>query len=397
VVPELRHKFNSEFTPARYESLLESLEESVGDKIDFRLCETPVFIPCDLLQEMLEASRSIIAELGTPQYHTLSDRAIPPAFLAPAEGKHPSFIQIDFGVTRETKGRLVPRLIELQGCASLYAFQLVLPEEYGGHYDLAGLEYLFGGMSREDYLALFRKTVLGEHSPREVILMEIDPAHQKTRPDFVLTERLIGVPTVDITAITKRGRKLFFSREGKDVEIRRIYNRVIIDELVRAGVKAAFDFRDDLDVEWAGHPNWFFRMSKFSLPFLTHPTVPRSWLLDETGPYRDDLSQLVLKPLFSFAGAGVKLDVTQADLDLIPAQERSNYVLQEKVNYEPVVETPNEPSKAEIRIMFLWPDEDRDPTAVTTLLRLSKGAMMGVDFNKKKDWVGSSCGLFQQG
>lgn len=394
MIPELRHKFNSEFTPARYESFLESLEERVGDKIDFRPCETPVFIPRNLLEEMLEASASIITQLRTPQYLALSDRAIPPSFLAPMEGKHPSFIQIDFGVTRDQRGGLVPRLIELQGCASLYAFQLALPEEYGRQYDLAGLQYLFDGMSREDYVSLFRKTVLGEHTPEEVILMEIDPAHQKTRPDFVLTERLIGIPTVDITAVRKKGRKLFFERGGREVEIRRIYNRVIIDEFVRAGVKAAFDFRDDLDVEWAGHPNWFFRMSKFSLPFLTHPTVPRSWLLDESGQYGNDLSRFVLKPLFSFAGAGVRLDVTQADLDSIPASERSNYILQEKINYEPVVETPNEPSKVEIRLMYLWPDEDKDPTAVTTLLRLSKGAMMGVDFNKKKDWVGSSCGLF---
>jgi hypothetical protein len=289
----------------------------------------------------------------------------------------------------------MPKLIELQGCASLYAFQLILPEEYGRHYDLGGLEYLLDGRSSEGYIGLLRETVLGEHDPQETILMEIDPARQKTRPDFVLTEKLIGVPTVDITGITKRGRKLFYRRHGRELEIKRIYNRVIIDEYVRTGINAAFDFRDDLDVEWAGHPNWFFRISKFSLPFLRHPTVPRAWLLDELSQYPEDLSQFVLKPLFSFAGSGVKLDVTQADLDLIPSEERSNYVLQEKVNYEPVVDTPNEPSKVEIRIMFLWPDKDRDPTAVTTLLRLSKGAMMGVDFNKKKDWVGSSCGLFR--
>src|SRR6185369_10778795 len=141
--------------------------------------------------------------------------------------------------------------------------------------------------------------VLGGHAPDEVVLLEIDPAHQKTLPDFLLTEKLLGIRTVCITQVEKRGRKLYHN--GRAIE--RIYNRVIVDELVRRGIETPFDYRDELDVEWAGHPNWYFRISKFSIPFLKHPSVPRTCFLSDGVP--DDLQNWVLKPLYSFAGLGV--------------------------------------------------------------------------------------------
>jgi len=395
MIPRLRDRFNAQFTPDRHARFLATLAARVGAPIEFRPCETPVFLPADLLAEMRRASDEILAQLSAPGYLALSDRAIPEAFRAPGEGPHPTFIQVDFAVVRGADGRLAPKLIELQGCASLYAFQLILPEAYGEHYDLGGLAYLIGGLNPEGYLDLFRRAVVGAHAPEEVILMEIDPERQKTRPDFLLTEQLLGVPTVGVTEVRKRGRKLYYERAGREREIRRLYNRVIIDEFVGKGVRAAFDFRDELDVEWAGHPNWFFRLSKFSLPFLRHPAVPRAAFLDQLASYPEDLDRFVLKPLFSFAGSGVKVAVTHADLDLIPEAERSNYLLQEKVEYAPVVRTPDEPSKVEVRLMYLWPDGAAAPAAVTTLTRLSKGAMMGVDFNKHKEWVGSSCSFFE--
>src|SRR5262249_17258404 len=121
----------------------------------------------------------------------------------------------------------------------------------------------------------------------------------------------------------------------------------------------------------------------------------RAWFLDQLDRYPAELDQFVLKPLFSFAGSGVKVNITPADLDTIPADQRGNYLLQEKVAYAPVIKTPDEPSKVEVRVMFLWPDEAESPLAVTLLTRLSKGVMMGVDFNKNKTWVGSSCGFFE--
>lgn len=395
MIPELRQKFNREFTEEKYQQFLSALDKAVGAKIEFRPCETPVFLPVEFLADMELAGKELIAQLSTPDYFATSMRAIPAKFHAPNEGSHPDFIQVDFAITRDADGKLSAKLIELQGCASLYAFQFLLPNEYQRLYDLNGLSYLLNGLNNESYIELLKQVFLNGHAPEHVVLMEIEPLRQKTLPDFKMTEKLFGISIVDVAELIKRGNKLYYLREGRETEIRRIYNRVIIDEFVQKGVKINFDFRDELDVEWAGHPNWYFRMSKFSLPFLNHPTVPRAWFLDQLSEYPADPENFVLKPLFSFAGSGVKVNVTHDDLDAVPPAERSNYLLQEKITYAPVVETPDEPSKVEIRIMFIWPQTAPEPIAVTTLTRLSKGVMMGVDFNKNKRWVGSSCAFWK--
>jgi hypothetical protein len=393
VIPHLREEFNHRYSNERYQRFIGSLENQLGARIEFRMCETPVFLPPELLEEMRQAASELIAQLRAPDYYKASDRAIPAAFETPGEGAHPNFVQVDFAVTRDAAGRFRPKLIELQAWASLYAFQLLMAQAYREHFDLRGLSCLFGDLNEESYLALFRRTVTGDHAPEQVVLMEIEPEKQKTRPDFIATERMLGVPTVDIADIIRRERRLFYRRDEREIEIRRIYNRAIIDELVSKNVQSAFDFRDDLAVEWAGHPNWFFRWSKFSLPFLQHPAVPRAWFVSQLETYPEKLEDFVLKPLFSFAGSGVKVNVTRADLDAIPERERADYLLQEKVSYEPVIAAPpevEELSKLEVRLMFLWPDDAADPVPVNTLARLSKGAMMGVDFNKNKTGVGSS-------
>ena len=395
MIPHLRAKFNASFTEAKHQQFLQALNAATGTQIEFRPCETPVFLPADLLAELTQGAYELITQLRAPEYHAASTRAIPPAFHAPNEGTHPSFVVVDFAVTRAAEGRLVPKLIELQGCASLYAFQYLMPQVYRQFYDLAGLNHFLSGLNDESYLALLRRTILNDHAPEQVVLLEIEPLTQKTLPDFRATEQLLGIKTVDIAHVRKQGQRLFYEAAGRLVEIRRLYNRVIIDEFVRKQVQINFDFRDELDVEWAGHPNWYFRWSKFSLPYLQHSTVPRAWFLNQMETWPDDLEQFVLKPLFSFAGSGVKVNVTHADLDAVPASQRGDYLLQEKVVYEPVIVTPDEPSKVEVRVMFLWPDDAAEPVAVTTLTRLSQGAMMGVDFNKNKTWVGSSCGFWE--
>ncbi len=396
MIPDLRERYNSEFTEEKYLLMLERLESRVESRIEFRACETPVFLPGDLLREMLQASLEIVSQLNTPEYKNASTRSIPAEFNTPNEGDHPDFIQVDYAIVLDEEGRPAPKLIELQGCASLYAFQYVLPHEYKRLYSLEGLDYLLNDLSDEGYLDLLRKMLLNGHPAEQVILMEIDPLNQKTLPDFKMTTKIFGIPMVNVSDVIKRGRKLYYRVGEKEIEIKRIYNRVIIDEFVRKEIKAAFDFRDELDVEWAGHPNWYFRYSKFSLPYLNHKAVPRAWFLDQLKEYPADIENFVLKPLFSFAGAGVKVHITREDLDAVPTDERADYLLQEKVVYAPVIKTTEGYSKVEVRVMYVWPQSDPAPTPVTTLTRLSKGEMMGVDFNKNMTWVGSSCGFFKK-
>ena len=160
--------------------------------------------------------------------------------------------------------------MELQAFPSLYAYQGPLAEAYVEAYGLRvraagvrrigrGLKYFLSGLETDSYRELLRRAIVGAHDPENVILMEIDPLQQKTLPDFLLTEKMLGVRTVDIVDIKKEGSRLYYERGGKRIPIRRIYNRAIVDELERKNVKLNFDWRDDLDVEWAGHPNWYFR------------------------------------------------------------------------------------------------------------------------------------------
>ncbi len=392
MVPHLRDDFNRRFSAEKYQKFLRDLDQAAGAHVDFRVCETPVFMPANVRLNFQQAAVELAQQVSRPEYLQASIAAVPEAFRVPNDDQHPLFLAIDFALTQNESGQIEPRLIELQGFPSLYAYQLVLCQSFIKTYELGNLSYLLDDLNEAEYLRLFKEALLAGHDPENVILMEIEPEKQKTAVDFVCTERLTGVKAVCVTKIKKRGRRLYYLTNGREVPIDRIYNRVIVDEFVKKNIRIDFDFRDDLAVEWAGHPNWYFRISKFSMPFLDHPCVPRTFFLDTIERYPEPLSNYVLKPLFSFAGSGVIIDVTREQLEAIPAQERGNYILQEKITYAPVIKTPDEPAKAEIRMMFIWQDK---PRLVNWLARLSKGKMMGVDFNKNKTWIGSSGCLYE--
>ena len=378
MIPELRKDFNARFTPEKYQQFLVELDRRCGTHVKFRNCETPCFFPDGLIQRMVRAGKELILQLtSNPEYLAASARSIPADYNGPNEASHPLFIQVDFGID----ANLQPKLVEIQGFPSLYAYQPVLAETYRDVYGLGGgLRYL---LLDGDYLALLKKAIVGDCDPENVILMEIEPQHQKTLPDFLVTEKYCGIRTASVTDVCKRGRRLYYG----ETPIHRIYNRVIVDELQRTGVRPGFDFRDDLDVEWAGHPNWYFRMSKFSIPYLRHESVPKTWFLSDLPAIPDDLENYVLKPLYSFAGLGVVIGPTR---EQIAAADPSQYILQEKVNFQPVIETPFGPTKAEVRVMYIWLETLE---AVTTIIRMGRGKMMGVDHNREMEWVGASAGF----
>jgi len=392
MIPSYRQDFNSRFAPEKYELLRREMTSRCGMEVPFALCETPCFFPHPLVERMGQDGEALIRQLvDSPEYLARSEASIPAEFRVPNESPHPMFIQVDFGLVRDSAGALQPKLVELQAFPSLYAYQPVLAQAY---IDVFGLDpqlrYFLSGLDAPSYQRLLREAIVAEHDPAHVILMEVHPEEQKTRPDFLLTEKLLGIRTVCITKIRKQGRRLFYDEAGKQVPIERIYNRTIVDELERKGVTPPFDFRDELDVEWAGHPNWYFRISKYSIPYLRHPSVPRTWFLDQLTEIPPDLENFVLKPLYSFAGLGVVIAPSRADIDAIPAPKRSEYILQERLQFTPVVETPYGPTKVELRMMYVWLDQ---LTPVLTIVRMGRGLMMGVDHNKNMKWVGSSAAL----
>jgi len=402
MIPSLRKQFNDRFTPEKYEAFLRRVDEVCGTHVQFRLSETPCFFPKALIDRMAADGQALIRQLvDNPAYRAKSDEAVPAEFKVPNEPDHPMFVQVDFGLVRDAAGELQPKLVELQAFPSLYAYQGPLADAYVDVYGLAAsgfglsasgrLKYLLSGLETSSYRELLRRAIVGSHDPENVILMEIDPAHQKTLPDFLLTEKMLGVRTVDIVDIRKDGTRLYYERAGKRIPIRRIYNRAIVDELERKPVKLAFDWRDELEVEWAGHPNWYFRISKFSIPYLQHASVPKTWFLDRLEEVPTDLENYALKPLYSFAGLGVVIAPKKEDIAAIPAEKRPYYILQERMHFEPVIATPFGGTKAEVRVMYVWLDE---LTPVLTIIRMGRGLMMGVDHNRNMEWVGASAGFY---
>ncbi|HEX4155255.1 MAG TPA: hypothetical protein VHY48_06545 [Acidobacteriaceae bacterium] len=397
-----RSEFNARFTEEKYAELLRLLEERIGTRVEFRVAETPCFFAPEMMERLVRTGVELTEQLlGNAQYMRASDAAIPAEFYAPGENEHPHFMTVDFGLVRNEAGELQPKLVEMQAFPSIFGYQPVLAEAYREVFGLdAGLEDLLGGLDDAGYWAVMREVIVGAHDPENVVLLEVEPETQKTLPDFRVHERRLGIRVVDIAKVVKQGKRLFYRNEenGALVRIERIYNRAIVDELVREKVRVPFDYREELEVEWAGHPNWYFRISKFSIPYLKHPAVPAAVFLDDwfAGEGKDRMSQdrsrWVFKPLYSFAGKGIQFAPTDVELEAIPAAERHNYLLQERVQFEPVIRTPEGMTQAEIRILYAWPDGGA-MTPMTSLVRMGRGLMMGVDHNRDRRWVGGSAAL----
>jgi hypothetical protein len=393
--PELRARFNADFTPEKYATLLRCVNKTEKWPADFRISETPVFLTHAFTDDVTRGANTIIDVTRTPEFARQAASAVPKELEVPNESAHPNFLVVDFAICEE-ENRLVPRLIEMQAFPSLFGFQLLLLGCIRKAYPAIPRNWTssFGGIKDDDYLQLLRRTIIADSAPENVVLLEIEPEKQKTRIDFAATETLLDIRPVCVTKIKKRGRQLFYDRDGSEVQIERIYNRVIFDELVkRPDLNLPFQFQDDLDVTWVGHPNWYFRISKHSLPFLKTEHTSPTFFADDF-PANENIGDYVLKPLYSFAGHGVNMEPTRQKIAAL--ENPGEWILQKKVDYAPfVVTVDDKKSKAEIRMMFVWPDNDRNPTLVNNLVRMSQGKMMGVDFNVDKTWVGASIALHE--
>lgn len=395
MIPSLREVYNAQFSATKYAAFLTDLHSLYNHTPGFRISETPVFIPDAFRDKLIKACDDITEAIMQPDFKEITEGALTDANRVPNEDAHPNFLVVDFGVCEDKDGNLTPKMIELQGFPSLYYFQYDLAQLYKKHFDVPeNMTPFFNGLDTEGYLKVLKDMIVGTTKPETVVLLEVEPEKQNTQIDFYGTAKQLGIKILCLTNVLKSGRKLFYKNEkGKLIKIQKIYNRVIFDELERRpDLNFGFNFTDDLDVEWVGHPNWFFRISKYTMPFLKSDFVPKTYFLEDLTTYPTDLENYVLKPLFSFSGQGVKIDVTIEDIEAI--EDKSNYILQEKVKYVAALETPSEPAKIEIRMLMVWPKGHDKPLLVNNLIRLSKGIMIGVRYNKDKDWVGASVGFF---
>jgi len=395
MIPDLRQKYNQQFTVEKYKSFLAELGKGYPE-IPFRVAETPVFIPTALKEKLIEAGEEIISLIKQPNFKALTESAIPADWKVPNENEQPHFLTFDFGICKNKAGELTPMLIEMQGFPSLYGFQHHLAKTFKSNFGIDdSVNHLLNGFTEEKYIELLKEVIIGKHQPEEVALMDVDATNQKTAIDFFVTKKMLGIKILALEDIKKIGKQLFYEENGKQIRLKRIYNRLIFDEVADNPeiFKNSFDPRDELDVEWVTHPNWFYRISKYTMPFLDSEFVPETRFLNQVDSIPADLENYVLKPLFSFAGMGVIIDVTEKDINSIADPE--NWILQRKVNYEPAVESPDGGVKAEIRMMYLWPDGG-EPQLCINLARLSKGKMIGVRYNADFDWVGGTVGFMEE-
>jgi hypothetical protein len=397
MIPSLRQTFNAAFSEEKYNTFIDGIHADWPGQLEFRVAETPVFVPKALKEKLIEACESFVDVIVGPHFKAKTQHAIPIGQEVPGENAHSSFLAIDFAVCKDENGELTPQLIEMQGFPSIFGFQSYVTEKFRQYFPIPEefSNYFSGVTTQEEYITKLKEVIVGNENPENVILLEIYPEQQKTRIDFAVTEAFLGVRAVCYTKIKKRGYELFYEHDGREINIRRIYNRLIFDDLENyPDLQAEFDLTEDLDVTWVGHPNWFFRISKYTLPFLKSPYVPETRFVSEyDGDFPVDLENYVLKPLFSFAGSGVIIHVKPDDIAAISDPE--NWILQRKVNYEPVIESPEGPVKCEIRMLYVWEDEAPRPQLLTSLSRLSRGEMIGVRFNKDFTWVGGSTCFFE--
>jgi hypothetical protein len=331
-----------------------------------------------------------------PAYLRLSDATLRPEYTVANQPDRSMFLTVDFAMTEGANGTIEPKLIEMQGFPSLMGFQLYFAELTQEHYALPPeLSYINGGHTRSQFVDILRRAIVADEDPENVALLELDPWNQKTNADFHATRDLLGIAVVDIRSIKKIGRTLHYEQDGKLIPIRRVYNRAIVDELQRKDVTIPFGWSDDLDVSWAGHPNWYFRISKFTLPYLNHPTVPKAIFLDQLRELPEDLERYVLKPLYSFAGTGVIVGPSREDIERIAMEDRGGYLLQERITYAEAIDTPAGGTKAEVRFMLIWLPEEERPRPVMGLVRMGRGKLMGVDFNSGLRWIGAGCNFFE--
>ena len=398
MVPAIRRLFNDSFTIEKYESYLKDLNSKHPEAIEFRVAETPVFIDKVFKEKILSACESIVDVITQFNFSTLSSQAIPEEVFVPNENKHTHFIAFDFGICENELGELEPQLIEMQGFPTLFAYQIWHDEITRKHFNLPeNYSSYLNGFTPETYQQLLKEVILGKYEPENVILLEILPHKQKTRIDFYCTTDYVGISVVCLTELIQEGRALFYMNNGKKIEVKRIYNRIIFDDLQQQTSEIQEKGKllsSDLDVEWVPHPNWFYRISKYTLPFIDHPYVPKTKFLNEIQILPTDLENFVLKPLFSFAGQGVIIDVTKLDIDKV--KDPQNWILQQKVKYADVIPTPDIPAKVEIRIFYFWKEGELRPIATNNLARLSKGKMIGVRYNQDKVWVGGSLAYFEK-
>ena len=396
--PKIRRHFNERFNEETHKKFLKNLNDQLPTPIPMRLAESPLFLSNEFRDRVIAAANHIMNFIRREDFKQITEKAIPDRWRCTNENDHPHIVTMDFAITKDEQGDFAPKLIELQGFPSLHGLEIDMSESYRSVYEIpSNWTIFFNDLTKEKYIELLRKTIVGRHQPDEVVLMDVNAPQQKTASDFYFHKKYLDIPIVSLSDLKQQDKQLFYERNGQTKRIKRIYNRLIFDEVADDPnlFKNNVDIRQDLDVEWVPHPNWYFRISKWILPLLQGICVLKTFYLSEIlDNLPSDLENYVLKPLFSFGGSNVHVDVTKQIIENI--KDPQNWILERKTEYEPVFREDNSFLKAEIRLMFLWPDDFDDPILTTPCTRLTPAKLINVAFTKNTKWAGSSVSFIQK-
>jgi len=155
MIKEIRKEFNQNFTKEKYEAFLHELNNVHPGAIEFRVAETPVFVPKDFTKKMIDACESIVDIIVDPKFKELTKNAIPKQLQVPGENDHSHFIAFDFGICINEAGEYEPQLIEMQGFPTLFAYEILLDDVFRKHFPVHdNFSTYLGKYDKETYLKL---------------------------------------------------------------------------------------------------------------------------------------------------------------------------------------------------------------------------------------------------
>ncbi|MBE7181386.1 MAG: hypothetical protein INR71_09305, partial [Terriglobus roseus] len=213
MIRKLREAFNHSYTDGAYRSLLADLNQISRAELTIRIAETPVLLPAPMLRQMIDAGAAMTHQLvGNAAYLQQAAATIPEAFRVRNQDAHPHFMTVDFGLVHTGDGpwqgdldTLEPRLVELQAFPSVFGLQSVLGDLYCKHFQLPGdIARYPEGLDDITYWQKLRETIVANHAPENVILLEVTPEQQKTLPDFHIHQDHLGIRAVDIAQVRQR-------------------------------------------------------------------------------------------------------------------------------------------------------------------------------------------------
>lgn len=388
---KIREQFNAVFDISQSKNIWDDIDKEFPGYRDFKIAEIPVFLDNELKSKLLMAGNTCLDVILAPDF---IQKNMGSEFQFGQKNSKPDFICLDFAITLNEHDEFIPKLIEAQGFPTLLGFQQYLTGKFKKHCQIpSGFTSHFNRINAFHFSEKIG-SILKQYGD-DTVLLEAYPEKQRTRLDFKLTEAYWGIKTVCLSQIEANSGKLYYKTGDNLKPINAIYNRVIIEEVVKTypELLTKIELLKEVEVSWISHPDWYYLISKAALPLFKGPYVPSSKIFYKGDDIPENLEDYILKPLFEYGGDGVQLDLNQSIFE--SCLENVPYLLQQKVRYADCILLPNgQKRKAEIRLIYGQEPSKKRPTLLANLTRLSDSGWMNTSQNFT-DFTGGSIAFFE--